>query len=180
MILQWVRLKCRIYILLYGSEGISMIIEKLAQPFLVPVLVKYGAKIGSGTRILRGLTLHGLKNQEKPLFNLVLGKNVYIGRNVLIDLNCQVVLEDDSALGAGCQVWTHVGDFTYDFSDYHEKRDTVKIGKGVICWSGVLICPGVKIGDYSRASLGSVIIKDVESGIIVGGVPAKMIKRRDI
>jgi len=180
IILPYIKFKCSIYYFLYGSDGVSIILERIPQVFIIPVLKKYGATIGSGTRILRGVIFHGLKTQKKLFKNLVLGENVYIGRNVLIDLSCLVSIGDDSSLGAGCQLWTHVGDYTYDFSDYHEKSASVNVGRGVLCWSMVLISPGVTIGDYARVAAGSVVVRDIEPKVFAGGVPAKFIKYREI
>lgn len=43
--------------------------------------------------------------------------------------------------------------------------------------SNVTILPGVKIGQGSVVAAGAVVTKDVESYVVVGGVPAKLIKR---
>lgn len=50
-------------------------------------------------------------------------------------------------------------------------RDGVWIGVGAI-----ILC-GVTIGEQSIVAAGSVVTRDVEAGILVGGVPAKMIRR---
>ena len=39
------------------------------------------------------------------------------------------------------------------------------------------ILKGVNIGENSIISNGTVVVKDVESNVIVGGVPAKILKR---
>jgi acetyltransferase-like isoleucine patch superfamily enzyme len=179
ILLIYYRIKCRIFFYLYGTEGIGYVVEKLPRIFIIPILKSCGCTIGKNCSILPGLTLHNLGGKQ-PLLNLALGDNVYIGRDVLLDLAEHIELLDDSALGARCQVWTHVGDYSYDFSDYHEKKAPVKIGKGVLCWSMVLISPGISIGDYTRVAAGSVVIKNLESKMFYGGVPAKFIKKREI
>ena len=47
-------------------------------------------------------------------------------------------------------------------------------------WIGrdALILPGIKIGTGSIVGAGSVVTKDIEPFSIVGGVPAKLIKKR--
>jgi acetyltransferase-like isoleucine patch superfamily enzyme len=41
-----------------------------------------------------------------------------------------------------------------------------------------MICPGVTIGEGSIVAMGSVVTKDVEALSVVGGNPAKFIKKR--
>ncbi len=55
----------------------------------------------------------------------------------------------------------------------------VKVGN--YCWIGreVMILPGVTIGDAAVIAAGSVVTKDVPPYCIVGGNPAKIIKKRD-
>jgi acetyltransferase-like isoleucine patch superfamily enzyme len=49
--------------------------------------------------------------------------------------------------------------------------DDVSIG------GGVTILPGVRIGAGSLIGAGSVVIRDVQAGVVVGGNPAKVLKR---
>ena len=44
---------------------------------------------------------------------------------------------------------------------------------------GATICPGVTIGKYAVVAAGAVVTKDVPDYAVVGGVPAKVIKRLD-
>ena len=54
----------------------------------------------------------------------------------------------------------------------------VVIGDDVWIGSRVIILPGVKIGNGSVIGAGAVVTKDVEPYSVVGGVPAKLIRRR--
>lgn len=54
----------------------------------------------------------------------------------------------------------------------------VVIGNDVWIGSHVLIMPGVSIGDGAVIAAGSVVSRDVEPYTVVGGVPAKSIKKR--
>lgn len=47
------------------------------------------------------------------------------------------------------------------------------------CWIGAraVILPGVRIGRGATVAAGAVVNKDVEAETLVGGVPAKLIKR---
>jgi acetyltransferase-like isoleucine patch superfamily enzyme len=63
------------------------------------------------------------------------------------------------------------------FAD-HECKYAVTIGNDVWIGSGVIINPGVKIGDGAIIASGAVVVKDVAPYTIVGGVPAKIIRKR--
>ncbi|WP_431221558.1 CatB-related O-acetyltransferase [Serratia sp. L9] len=60
---------------------------------------------------------------------------------------------------------------------YQPKGDTY-LGDG--CWIGMraMLMPGVKIGEGAIVAAGSVVTADVEPYAIVGGNPARIIKRR--
>ncbi len=62
--------------------------------------------------------------------------------------------------------------------DELDKKEPVIIGKG--CWLGwgAMVTPGTKIGDGAIVAMGSVVVKDVPDGAIIGGNPAKVIKYR--
>lgn len=62
----------------------------------------------------------------------------------------------------------------YDRSVYHTK--SVKIGKN--CWigNGVTILAGVELGDNITIGANSVVTKSFPANVVIGGVPAKILK----
>lgn len=62
----------------------------------------------------------------------------------------------------------------YDRNVYHTK--SVKIGKN--CWIGnsVTILAGVELGDNVTIGANSVVTKSFPSNVVIGGVPAKVLK----
>jgi phosphonate metabolism protein (transferase hexapeptide repeat family) len=80
--------------------------------------------------------------------------------------------------------------FTYRSNDYwpEEERDesffdwrrahAVTIGHDVWIGHGVTILPGVNVGNGAVIGSGAVVTHDAEAYTIVGGVPARLIRRR--
>lgn len=118
-------------------------------------LIKQGAKIGKGTRILSKISSF----TPEPYL-------IEIGENCLI--STEVVL------------MTHDGGIkVLDDLKYFEKRavklGTIKIGNNCFIGSRSTIMPGVKIGDNCIVGLGAIVTKDVPDNSVVVGVPAKRI-----
>jgi len=59
-----------------------------------------------------------------------------------------------------------------------EERKQIKIGHDVWIGARVFVRDGVKVGNGAIIAAGSVVVKDVPSYAIVGGVPAKIIRYR--
>ena len=56
----------------------------------------------------------------------------------------------------------------------------IVIGRKVWIGSNATVLPGVTIGDRSIVAAGAVVNRDVPPDVIVGGVPAKVIKHLEI
>jgi acetyltransferase-like isoleucine patch superfamily enzyme len=56
----------------------------------------------------------------------------------------------------------------------------VIIGDGVWLGSNVLVLPGVTIGKGSVVAAGSVVSRDIPSGVLAAGNPAKIIKKLSV
>lgn len=56
----------------------------------------------------------------------------------------------------------------------------IELEKNVFVGAKALILPGISIGEYAVIGAGSVVVKDVEPWTVVGGNPAKFIKKRII
>lgn len=174
--------KTLIYFKIFGPYGVSNCIEIMPYPFIIKFLRKYGATIGDGCNIERGLIIHR-PDPNIPFKNLKLGNNIYVGHNLLIDLSAEFIMENNTAFGANCQVWTHTGDYKYnlnDKKDYHEIVKPVVIKEGTVCYSGVIIRQGCTLGEFSRVGAGSVVIKDISPRTVVAGLPAIEIKKREL
>lgn len=71
----------------------------------------------------------------------------------------------------------HKNNHEYENSPIRDNRPVV-IGNDVWIGASVIILPGVTVGDGAILAAGAVVTKDVEPYSIVGGVPAKVIRKR--
>jgi acetyltransferase-like isoleucine patch superfamily enzyme len=128
-------------------------------------------KIGSGVIISEKTQILGGGDIE-------IGKNSYIGKNAKIDISCKVTIGRDVGFGEFSVLYTHASFLPTD-EGYLSKYEPVTIGDN--CWltTNVIILPGVSIGSDVVASVGSVVMKDVEAGNVVMGNPARVFMTKD-
>lgn len=101
--------------------------------------------------------------------------------------NNAVILAGRSSIriGVNTLIGTEFTVYDSDFHDLHPKRrmagthecEPVNIGKNVFIGSLVTVMKGVAIGDNSVIASGSIVTKSVPANCIVGGVPARVIKK---
>jgi maltose O-acetyltransferase len=105
--------------------------------------------------------------------NLVVGKNVGLA-NTYILAYAPIIIGDYSGFSHNNTVITSTHDYT-DFSTIIAKP--IIIGKNVWITSNVTILAGVTIGDNTVIGAGSVVIKDIPSGVFAAGNPCKVIRQ---
>ncbi|MGX7023971.1 CatB-related O-acetyltransferase [Vagococcus hydrophili] len=74
--------------------------------------------------------------------------------------------------------WLTVYPFEEGIKDSFEKRGDTVINSDAWIGMGATIMPGVTIGEGAIVATGSMVVKDVQPYTIVGGNPAKVIKKR--
>lgn len=65
-----------------------------------------------------------------------------------------------------------------DHAEVPKRVGDVTIGNAVWIGINVVVAPGVTIGDDAVVGANSVVMRDVPSQTIVGGVPARLIRRK--
>jgi maltose O-acetyltransferase len=119
----------------------------------------------------------------EPPFFCDYGYNIEVGDDCFFNFNCVVLdvtpvkLGDRVLIAPNVQFYaaTHPAE-SKARGELWEYGKPITIGSDVWIGGSSVICPGVSIGDRSIIAAGSVVIKDVPAGVIVGGNPAKIIK----
>lgn len=119
-----------------------------------------------------------------PPFYTDFGKNITIGKHVFINACCHFQDHGGVTLGDGCQIGHNVVFATLNHGIAPTDREntypaSIVLGKNVWVGSNATILQGVTIGDNAVVAAGAVVTKDVPANTIVGGVPAKVIRRID-
>ena len=133
------------------------------------LLRMFGAKIGKGCLICRGVTVYA--PWKLKMGNMVcIGPHVELYNKADIIIGSGVVISQDSYL---CTA-------SHDISSPLMKLFTAKIEVGDNVWIAAKanILPGVKIGEGAVVGACSVVAKDVTPWSIVVGNPAREVKKR--
>jgi acetyltransferase-like isoleucine patch superfamily enzyme len=107
-----------------------------------------------------------------------IGKNVHIGPMVTIDdvYPNFVIIEDGVSIAGQNFILTHNKPLSYHRFLSEAFLAPVIIKKNAWVAIGVIILPGVTIGEGAIVASGAVVSKDVPPNTLVGGIPAKVIK----
>jgi galactoside O-acetyltransferase len=109
--------------------------------------------------------------------HVMLGDHVYANFNLTVVDDTYVYIGDHTMMGpnvtlasAGHPVLPELREQGYQFNL------PIHIGKN--CWlgAGVIVVPGVTIGDNTVVGAGAVVTKDLPANVVAVGVPAKVIR----
>lgn len=129
----------------------------------------FGATVGRGVVVKPNVRI-------KFPWKLRVGENTWIGQEVWIDNLAEVTIGDNCCLSQGVYLCT---------GSHDHQRTTFDLVLGSItiesqCWiaSKSVVLPGVRVGEGAVVAAGSVVVKNVDAGTIVGGCPATAIGSR--
>lgn len=142
-----------------------------------------GIRIGENTLVMYGAVLHVYNFRNIPGSRIHIGKDSLIGEYTVIrgqggvEIGDRVYTSPYSQLIAVNHVFK---DPAQSFTGQGITAEGIVVEDDVWIGSGAVITDGVRIGRGAVVAAGSVVTKDVPPHVVVGGVPAKIIKHIDL
>jgi len=144
------------------------------------------AKIRIGRLLITYFPLNSVRVFGLKMCGFSVGKNVYVGTELIITMfnahtECNLIIGNRVAIAPRVNLilasdanWSKLN------SIFHPIEGEITLGDD--CWIGanVTIMPNVTVGEMSIVGAGSVVTKDVPPYTIVGGVPAKELKKIEV
>jgi len=176
----WSRFKSIIYttpVFSCRCESVGKHLQLSALPHVQGHALLY---IGDDVRLSGSLTVTSGRFQSSP--TLRIGNRSFLGHNVTITCNREVIIEDDVLIAGECRITDYDG-----HPASFEKRvcnglpaaediQPVRICKGAWIGFGAVILKGVTIGAGGIVGAHSVVTHDVPPYCVVAGAPAKVVK----
>ena len=120
----------------------------------------------------------------EPAFRCDYGYNIHVGDHFFANFDCVFLDVCEIRIGKHCLIGPGVHIYTAAHPlDAEERASGAEYGKpvhiGDHVWIGgrAVINPGVTVGNNVVIASGSVVTKDIPDDVVVGGNPARIIKR---
>lgn len=173
------RVWARVFAAIYGGEGLNIPLMFMPTRALAPTLRRYGAQIGDRVRFRSPLVIHNAERSTGNYYQkLRVGNDCYFGRELFLDLQDEIHIEDNVTVSHRVMILTHTDAGTSPLKDsaIATSQARVIIRRGAYIGANVTILEGVEIGESSVVGAGAVVTQSVAAGTVVVGVPAKPLR----
>lgn len=146
------------------------------------ILSHFGATIDPRTQAIAPcVTIHPPRRERgvEGFANLRVGARVHIGWDVFLDLSDRIVIEDDVHIGMRTIVLTHFflgeGSPQKPLAAFFPPREAPTVfRRGCAVAAGVIVFPGVTIGEDAIVGAGAVVQRDVPPRTVVESPPQQV------
>ena len=130
-----------------------------------------------GAKVDWSASVHPRAKIEYP-WNLTMGRQSSIGERAWVYAMAPISIGENTCVGK--ETYLITGSHDIGSNRFELITKPITIGSG--CWltTGVTVLQGVTIGDYAVVAANATVVKDVEAWTVVGGNPARFIKKRVI
>jgi acetyltransferase-like isoleucine patch superfamily enzyme len=170
------RIWARVFAAIYGGEGLNIPLMFMPTQVIAPTLRRYGAAIGERVRFRSPLVIHNSDTKSRCYYKkLHVGNDCYFGRDLFLDLQDDITIEDNVTISHRVMILTHTDAGTSPLRDrvLETSHAPVVIRRGAYIGANVTILEGVEVGEASIVGAGAVVTRPVPAGAVVVGVPAK-------
>lgn len=143
----------------------------LFRPWRIALLKLFGAKVKWTSNVLPTC-----KIWYPP--NLTMGDYACLSEDVDCYTVAPIMLGDNATVSQGVKLCTASHDISSKIMELTYKPISIGANSWIAGWS--ILLPGVTIGEGAVVAAGSVVTKDAEPWTVVGGNPAKFIKKREL
>lgn len=143
----------------------------IPNPFRNYYLRLFAVKVGKGSCVHRGCRFFHVGK-------LSMGRNSVVNFGCYLDNRRGITIGDNVGLAHNVKVYT-LG-HNIDSPEFETKGSSVVIENGAFVFANAMIMPGVTLHKNCVVLPGSVVTKDVEAYAVVGGNPAKVLRKRDV
>lgn len=113
--------------------------------------------------------------------NLFVGDNSHVGKNCFFDLRDRIVIGKNVIISMQCTFITHIDLNKSKLSYiYHANSSPISIGDNSYLGAKTTLIKGLGIGKNVIVAAGAIVNKSVENNVVVGGLPASLIKNLEI
>lgn len=109
---------------------------------------------------------------------------ISIGERTFVNLDVVMIDVASITIGTACQIGPRVQLLTATHPVDPEPRrlgwefgKPIALGDNVWLGGGVIVCPGVTIGQDTVVGAGAVVVRDVPSGVVAAGAPARVVRQ---
>lgn len=161
----------------YGFDNALKILLTVDKDVVVPILKKYGAKVGVACDIESPIIFHNCMNFR----NLQIGNNCHIGKNCFFDLRDKIEIGDNVVISMQSTFLTHIDMSKSNLNlRFPQASEQIRVMNNCYIGARSIILMGTELGVSSFIAAGSLVKENIEPNTMVGGVPAKFIKRLDV
>ncbi len=125
----------------------------------------------------------GENSWVEPPFHCDYGSHIYVGKHCYFNCDCVLLDVCDITIGDDVYVAPRVCIFTATHPIDAEVRSQdleygapVHIGSSVWIGGGAILNPGVTVGDNVVIGSGSVVTRDIPSGVVAAGDPCRVLR----